>query len=134
MKLEPVLTWKTIVAQIKNIKAGIPVSYGLTERISQDSKIAVLPVGYWDGYDRKLSGVGNVLIRGKRCKVLGRICMNMLMVDVSHIKDIELDDEVVLLGKQGGEEITVDELAQKIGTINYEVVTRINPLIQRIVI
>lgn len=132
IKLEPVLTWKTKVAQIKKIKAGTPISYGLTEKISQDSKIAVLPIGYWDGYNRKLSGVANVLIRGKRCKLLGRVCMNMIIVDVSHILDIKLEDEVVLLGKQGSEEITVDELAQKIGTINYEVVTQINPLIPRI--
>ena len=134
IKLEPVLTWKTKVAQIKKIKAGTPISYGLTEKTSQDSKIAVLPVGYWDGYDRKLSGIANVLIKGKRCKMLGRVCMNMIMVDVSHILDIKLEDEVVLLGAQGSEKIIVDELAQKIGTINYEVVTRINPLIPRIVV
>ena len=132
--LEPVLTWKTKIAQVKKIRAGTPVSYGLTERVSHDSNIAVLPVGYWDGYDRKLSGIGNVLIKGKRCKVLGRVCMNMIMVDVSHIPNVKLEDEAVLLGKQGKEEITADELAQKIGTINYEVVTRINPLIPRIVI
>lgn len=134
INLESALTWKTKVAQVKKIKAGVPISYGLTEKVSFDSKIAVLPVGYWDGYDRKLSGVANVLIRGKRCKVLGRICMNMIMVDISHILDIKLEDEVVLLGKQGQEEITTDELTQKIGTINYELVTRINPLIPRIVV
>ncbi len=134
IKLEPVLTWKTKVAQIKKIKAGTPISYGLTEKTSHDSKIAVLPVGYWDGYDRKLSGVANVLIKGKRCKMLGRVCMNMIMVDISHIEDIKLEDEVVLLGIQGSEKITADEFAQKIGTINYEVVTRINPLIPRIVV
>ena len=134
IKLEPVLTWKTKIAQIKNIKAGAPISYGLTERLLQDSKIAILPVGYFDGYDRKLSGIGNVLIKGKRCKVLGRICMNMIMVDVGHIPNIKIEDEAVLLGKQGSEAITAEELAQKIGTINYEAVTRINPLIPRIVI
>ena len=132
--LKPALTWKTKIAQVKKIRAGTPVSYGLTERVSHDSNIAVLPVGYWDGYDRKLSGIGNVLIKGKRCKVLGRVCMNMIMVDVSHIPNVKLEDEAVLLGKQDKEEITADELAQKIGTINYEVVTRINPLIPRIVI
>lgn len=134
INLEPVLAWKTIVAQIKNIKAGTPISYGLTERASQDSKIAILPVGYWDGYDRKLSGIANVLIRGKRCKVLGRVCMNMIMVDISHVPDVKLEDAVVLLGKQAGEQITAEELAQKIGTISYEVVTRINPLIPRIIV
>ncbi len=134
LNLKPVLTWKTIVAQLKTVKSGTFIGYGLTERVSRDSKIAVLPVGYWDGYDRKLSSIGNVLIRGKRCKVLGRVCMNMIIVDVTDLKKVNLEDEVVLLGRQGKEEITADELAQKVGTINYEVVTRINPLIARIII
>lgn len=134
INLKPALSWKTKIAQVKKIPTGTPVGYGLSERVSSKSKIAILPVGYWDGYDRKLSGVGNVLINGKRCKVLGRICMNMTMIDISHLKNINSEDEVVLLGRQGKEKITVEELAQKIGTINYEVVTRINPLIPRIVI
>lgn len=134
MKLEPILTWKTKIAQIKQVRAGTSVSYGLTERVSQDSKIVVLPIGYWDGYDRKLSGIANVLIQGKRCKVLGRVCMNMIIADVSHVPNVKLEDEVVILGKQAGEQITAEELAQKIGTINYEVVARINPLIPRIVV
>lgn len=129
--LKPALTWKTIVAQIKNISAGTSVGYGLTERVSRDSKIAILPIGYYDGYDRKLGSVGNVLIRGKRCKILGRVCMNMIIVDITDVEKVELEDEVVLIGRQGREEITAEELAQKIGTINYEVVTRINPLITR---
>ncbi len=132
LELKPALTWKTIVAQIKNIPSGTPIGYGLSERTSRDSKIAILPIGYYDGYDRKLSNVGNVLIRGKRCKVLGRVCMNMIIIDVTDVEKIELEDEVVLLGRQGKEEITAEDLAGKIGTINYEVVTRINPLIQRI--
>ncbi len=134
INLEPVLTWKTRIAQIKNIKAGDPVGYELTERVSRDSKIAVLPVGYWDGYDRKLSGIGNVLIKGKRCKLLGRVCMNMVVVDITDVVNVKLEDEVVILGKLGKEEITVEEIAQKIGTINYEVVTKINPLIPRIIV
>ncbi len=132
LDLKPALTWKTIIAQIKNLPAGTPVGYGLTERVSRDSKIAILPIGYYDGYDRKLSSIGNVLIRGKRCKVLGRVCMNMIIVDVTDLQKVELEDEVVLLGRQGKEEISAEDLAQKIGTINYEVVTRINPLILRI--
>ncbi|MFH2136059.1 MAG: alanine racemase [Patescibacteria group bacterium] len=134
LDLRPVLTWKTIVAQIKNLSAGTPVGYGLSERVSRDSKIVVLPIGYYDGYDRKLGNVGNVLIRGKRCKVLGRVCMNMIIVDVTDVEKIELEDEAILLGRQGKEEISAEDLAGKIGTINYEVVTRINPLISRIVI
>lgn len=134
LELKPVLTWKTIVAQIKNLPTGTPVGYGLSERTSRDSKIAILPIGYYDGYDRKLSNVGNVLIRGKRCKILGRVCMNIIIVDVTDVEKIEVEDEVVLLGRQGKEEITAEDLAGKIGTINYEVVTRINPLISRKVI
>ena len=131
LDLKPALTWKTIIAQIKNLSAGTPVGYGLSERTSRDSKIAILPIGYYDGYDRKLSNVGNVLIRSKRCKILGRVCMNMIIVDVTDLPKVELEDEVVLLGRQGKEEISAEDLAQKIGTINYEVVTRINPLIPR---
>lgn len=132
LDLEPALTWKTIIAQVKNVKAGTSIGYGLTEYASRDSKIAVLPVGYFDGYDRKLSSVGNVLIHGKRCKVLGRVCMNMIIADVTDVEKVNLEDEVVLLGRQGREEISAEEIAQKIGTINYEFITRINPLIPRI--
>ncbi|MFA5128615.1 MAG: alanine racemase [Patescibacteria group bacterium] len=131
LDLKPALTWKTIVAQIKNLPSGTPIGYGLSERTGRDSKIAILPIGYYDGYDRKLGSVGNALIRGKRCKVLGRVCMNMIIVDATDLEKIELEDEVVLLGRQGREEITTEDLAGKIGTINYEVVTRINPNILR---
>ncbi len=130
--LKPCLTWKTKIAQIKTLKAGTPVSYGLTEKVSQDTKIAILPIGYWDGYDRGLSSVGNVLIKGRRCKILGRVCMNICIVDVSHVDDLQIEDEAVLLGKQGDEEITAEEIAARINTINYEVITRINPEIERI--
>ncbi len=131
--LKPVLTWKTIIAQLKSFLAGAPIGYGLTERLKRPSRVAVLPIGYFDGYDRKLSSVGEVLVSGQRCKVLGRVCMNMTMVDVTDVPDVKIEDEVVLIGKQGNEEITAEELAKKIGTINYEVVTRINPLIRRLV-
>ncbi|MBU1130755.1 alanine racemase [Patescibacteria group bacterium] len=134
IKLELVLSWKSIIAQIKNVKQGSAVGYGRTEKVSRDSRIAVIPVGYWDGFDRGLSSVGNVLIKGKRTKVIGRICMNMFMVDVTDIKNVKTEDEVVLIGRQGREEITADEIAEKLKTINYEVVTRINPLIKRKII
>lgn len=130
--LKPALTWKTRIAQIKTVKANTPIGYGLTEKVSRNTKIAVLPVGYWDGYDRKLSSIGNVLISGIRCKVIGRVCMNMMMVDINHLNNVFLEDEAILLGKQGKETITVEEIAQKAGTINYEIITRINPLIPRI--
>lgn len=131
-QLKPVLTWKTKVAQVKSVKKDLPIGYGCSEKVARDSKIAVLPVGYADGYGRGLSGIGYVLLRGKRAKVLGRVCMNMIMVDVTNIKGVKVEDEVVLLGRQGDEEITAEDIAEKLGTINYEVISRINPLIPRI--
>lgn len=134
LEISPSLTWKTVVAQVKQVQKGTPVSYGLTERTTRASCLAILPIGYWDGYDRRgLSSVGQVLIRGKRCKIVGRICMNMCVADVSDVPGVHVEDEVVLLGRQGREEITAEDIASKMGTINYEVVTRINPLIPRIV-
>jgi alanine racemase len=134
INLRPVLTWKTKVAQVKEVARGETVGYGRTFTAARKTKIAVLPVGYWDGYDRKLSNQARVLVRRQSTPVVGRICMNMMMVDITDIPKVKPEDEVVLLGKQGREEITAEEMAQKIGTINYEVVTRINPLIPRKVV
>ena len=131
LRLTPALTWKTVIAQVKRVSKGTPVSYGLTERTTRASKLAILPIGYWDGYDRGLSSIGHVLIRGRRCKIIGRVCMNMCVVDVTDVPRIRVEDEVVLLGRQRGEEITAQDIASKLGTIHYEVVTRINPLITR---
>lgn len=134
LKINPVLSWKTVIAQVKDVKKGTPVSYGLTERVHRDSKIAVLPIGYWDGYDRKLSSIGHVLIRGQICKIIGRICMNMMLVDVTDVKGVHAHDEVVLIGTQKKQIITAEELAAKMGTIQYEFLTRINPCIKRKII
>jgi alanine racemase len=132
LRLKPVLGWKTVIAQIKRLPKGTPISYGLTESTTRASKVAILPVGYWDGYDRRgMSNVGQVLVRGRRCKVMGRVCMNMCVVDVTDVPGVQVQDEVVLLGRQRRETITAEELASKMDTINYEVVTRINPAIER---
>lgn len=131
LKLRPALTWKTVVAQVKEVEPGDYIGYGCAEKVNNKAIIAILPIGYWDGYSRLLSKIGEVLIKGQRCRVLGRVCMNMIMVDVTRISNIELEDEAVLLGKQDGEEITAEELGEKSSTINYEVVTRINPLLPR---
>ena len=138
------MTWKTKIAQIKTLPAGHSVGYGLTYLTSTFTKIAVIPIGYADGYDRGLSNIGEVLIGGTRCKVLGRVAMNMFVIDVNHLKNIKIEDEVVLLGRQGkesarphkgaGGEITAEEIAQKIDTINYEITTRISPLLSRVII
>lgn len=132
--LRPVLTWKTKIAQIKPVAKSETVGYGRSFKTARETKIAVLPVGYYEGYDRKLSNCGRVLIRSQFAPVIGRVCMNMMMVDVTDISGVKPDTEVVLLGKQGKNEIPAEELAQKIGTINYEVVSRINPLLPRKVV
>ncbi len=132
--LKPVMTWKTKVAQVKKVKAGSYVGYGCTYKTGRDSRIAILPVGYYDGYDRKLSNNGYVLLRGKRARLCGRVCMNMIMVDVTDIPEVRIEDEAVLLGRQGEEEVSAEQLAQWIGTINYEVTTRINEGILRKVV
>jgi len=134
LKLSSVLTWKSIIAQVKKIKKGESVSYGRTWFSKRDSVIAVIPVGYYDGVDRKLSNLGRVLIKGKYASIVGRVAMDMIIVDVTDIKNVEVEDEVVLLGKQGENRITAEEIADKLGTINYEVVCRINPLIPRYIV
>jgi len=133
--LHPALTWKTIIAQINPVKKGTPISYGLTEVMPYDGKIAVLPIGYADGLDRVgMSSKGYVLIQGKRCKIMGRVCMNMTMVDVSELNDVSLETEVTIIGEQLNDSIPVEELATLAGTINYEIVARLNPEIPRIVV
>jgi alanine racemase len=132
--LRPALTWKTRIAQVKSIPMGTPVGYGLTEIMKRRGRIAVIPVGYWDGFDRGLSSIGEVLIHGHRCKIVGRVCMNMCMVDVSSVPDLKKEDEVILLGTEGRHVISPDEMAKKIDTIGYEIVTRINPNIPRIIV
>jgi alanine racemase len=134
LNLRPVLTWKSRVAQVKDVPAESFVGYGCTYRTTRPSRIAVLPVGYHEGYDRGLSGVAHVLIRGRRAPVRGRVCMNMCMVDVTDIQDVELEDEAVLLGSQGQERISAEQLAGWCGTISYEIVSRIHPALPRIVV
>ncbi|MBZ5497982.1 MAG: alanine racemase [Acidobacteriia bacterium] len=133
-ELEPALTWKTRIAQIKMVPSGATIGYGCTDLATQDTRIAVLPVGYYEGYDRRLSSIGYVLIRGHRAPVRGRVCMNMIMVDVTNIPGTALEDEAVLLGRQQGDSVSAETLAGKIGSINYEVVSRINPQLPRIVV
>ena len=129
--LKPVLTWKSVVAQIKYLNVGDSVSYGQTWFASRKTKIAVIPVGYSDGYDRRLSNIGRVIVNGRYAIVVGRVAMNMIMADVTDVKNVKLEDEVALLGNMDGLKISADEIAKKIGTINYEVVSRINPLLPR---
>ncbi len=132
--LSPVLSWKTKIAQIKTVPANQFVGYGCTYRTTARTRLAILPVGYYDGYDRGLSNLGYVLIKGKRAPVRGRVCMNLTMVDITHIKGVRLEEQVVLLGRYAEEEVTADQIADWLGTVNYEIVSRINDEIPRIIV
>ena len=133
ISLKPVMKYVTHVAQVKTLPKGHTVGYGLTYVAKSDIKTAVIPQGYADGLTRSMSNNGYVLIKGTRAPILGRMMMNMFVVDVSHIKGVKTEDEVVILGGQKGETITAEELAHYMGTINYEVTTNISPLLPRIV-
>jgi alanine racemase len=133
VELKPVLSWKTKIAQIKKLPSNYPIGYGCSFVTVRETTIAVIPQGYSDGYDRKLSNNSFALINGIRCTVLGRIAMNMFVVDVSEAGEIFTEQEVVLIGKQGIEEITAEEFAERIGTINYEIVARISAFLKKII-
>lgn len=132
--LKPVLSWKTRIGFLKRVPAGFCVSYGRTYVTNRASVLATIPVGYADGYNRLLSNKGDVLVRGKRCPVAGRVTMDMTTIDVTGVKGVCAGDEVVLIGAQGKEQIKADELAKIQDTINYEVTCAISPRVPRIVV
>jgi len=132
--LKPVLSWKTRIVQIKELPAGSYIGYGCTYKTSRRTRLGVLPVGYADGYDRKCSNSAHVLVRGKRAPLLGRVCMNLIMIDLTDIPEASLEDTVVLLGQDRNEIITAEMMAEWIGTINYEIVTSISPFLPRIIV
>jgi len=130
--LKPALSWKARVVYVKDVPSGYGISYGATYVTDKESRIATIPLGYADGYSRHLSNKGEVLIRGRRAPVRGRVCMDQIMVDVTHIPGVEVGDEVVLIGRQGEEEITATEMADKVGTINYEITCGISKRVPRV--
>lgn len=130
-RLRPALAWKTRVAQVKAVPAGTSVSYGRSFVTSRPSRIAVLPVGYGDGFRRSPANAGQVLVRGRRAPIVGVVNMDMTMIDVTDIPDVCEGDEAVLIGRQGAEEITAEDVAAALGTISYEVVTQIMPRVPR---
>jgi len=132
MPLRPALTWKTRIAQVKQVPEGAFIGYGCTYMTTHPTRLAILPVGYADGFDRGLSNLAHVLIRGRRAPVRGRICMNITMVDVTDIPDAALEDEVVLLGGQGGEQLTADQFGDWAQSISYEVLSRIGGHLPRV--
>ena len=129
---EPVLSLKTRIVYVKDVAAGASISYGRSFMAPKPMKVATIPLGYGDGYLRALSNKGEVLVRGQRCRVLGNVTMDMLMIDITHVPGAVVGDEVVAVGKQGSDEITLTELAQKAGTIDYELCTLLMPRIPRI--
>lgn len=139
VKLKPALTWKSIIGEIKTVPKDSFIGYDLTEKVFKSSKLAIVPIGYWHGFDRSFSNCGEVLIKGIKCKILGRVNMDMIIVDISDINNkfksknskLKIGDEVIILGNSGKEKITAENMALKIGTTNYEIITRINPLIKR---
>lgn len=131
--LQPALTWKARIAQIKTVASGEYIGYGCTYKTGHETRLAIIPVGYYDGYDRGVKD-GYVLIQGKRAPIRGRICMNIIMAEVTDIPEARLEDEVVIIGKSGDEEISAEQFAGWAGTINYEVTTRINERISRILV
>lgn len=121
LKLESAMSFKSRVVHIKTVEKGTSVSYGGTFTAKEKMKIATVSAGYADGYSRLLSNKADVIINGVRCRVLGRVCMDQLMIDATHLKNINLGDEVILFGKSGNNKVTVEETAEIMGTINYEV-------------
>ena len=131
--LRPILSWKARVGQVKSVPTNQFIGYGCSFQTTRETQLAVLPIGYADGYSRGLSNQAFVLLHGRRAPVRGRVCMNLIMVDITDIPDVRPEDEAVLIGKQGKESISVDFLASLAGTINYEFITRINGQIPRII-
>jgi alanine racemase len=123
--MQRALTWKTSVAQVKKLPPGSFVSYGNTYQTQGEETIAVIPVGYADGFRRAPQHWGEVLVRGRRAPIVGRVCMDQTMIRVDHVPDVRVGDEVVLIGAQGDEMISAEEVAGRLGTINYEVVSAI---------
>ena len=131
--LKPALALKSVVSHVKTLLPGATVSYGRKFTAQHEMRVATVPVGYADGYPRLLSpGGAEVLIGGKRCPILGRICMDQLMADVTALGQVRVGDTVTLIGRDGEEEITADELAEKEGTINYEVVCALSKRVPRV--
>lgn len=129
--LKPVMSLVSHISYVKNIEAGDEVSYGGTFKAEKTMRVATIPVGYADGYPRMLSGKGHVLIKGRKAPILGRVCMDQFMVDVTDIEGATRGDEVVLLGKQGDERITAEELGDLSGRFNYELVCDISKRVPR---
>lgn len=130
--LKPVMSLKTGIVHLKTLPPDSGVSYGTIYRTKGEERIATLPIGYADGYSRMLSTKAEVLVRGRRVPIVGRICMDQCMINVTDVPDVEALDEVVLIGEQGGERITAEDLAELLGTVNYEIICMISHRVARV--
>ena len=132
LDLQPVMSFRTSVAQVKKVPAGTGVSYGHRFVAKRSTTLAAIPVGYADGYSRHLSNVGEVLIRGRRVPVAGTVCMDWTLIDVTDIPQVQVGDEVTLLGRDNGQSINAEEWAQRIDTISYEVFCQVSKRVPRV--
>ncbi len=132
VSLKPAMALKTQIIQLKKVPAGFNVSYGMTHTTQQPTTIATVPVGYADGLNRRLSSRGQMLVGGQRVPIIGRVCMDLTMLDVGGIPNVHVGDEVVVLGQQGSETLSVDEMAAMLDTINYEIVTGVAARVPRV--
>jgi len=132
INLQPVLSWRAKISEIRFLPKGSSISYGCTHKLSRDSKLAVVPIGYYDGIFRLSSNKSFAILRGKKIPQIGRVTMNMMVFDVTDVQGAKVDDVVTIIGKDGEEEITADNWAAWAQTINYEVVTRLNPALIRV--
>jgi alanine racemase len=130
--LRPVMSIRSVVIHLKAVGTGFAVSYGSTHVTSRPTRMATVPIGYADGFSRALSSKGCLLVKGVRAPILGRVCMDLTVIDVGHIPNVDLEDEVVILGRQGREEITAEEIAELAGSINYEFVSGIPSRVSRL--
>ncbi len=130
--LEPVLSWESAITFLKRVPAGSKASYGLTWTAQRPTKLATLPVGYGDGYLRAFGNRAEVLVRGVRAPVVGRVCMDLCLVDVTDVPHVREGDRAILLGAQGGQRITAGELARHVDTIPYEVICALSPRVPRV--
>ncbi|MES2135275.1 MAG: alanine racemase [Patescibacteria group bacterium] len=132
--LKPILSWRAVVSEVKKLPKGSFIGYDSTETLKRASTVAVCPIGYWHGFPRALSSHGHVLINGKRAKVLGRVSMDMISVDVTGIKNVKVGSTATIIGKDGKDELKAEDIADSMNASAYELLTRINPLIKRIYI
>ena len=132
VSLRPAMALKARIIHLKKVPAGFKVSYGSTHQTHKATTIATIPIGYADGLNRLLSSRGQMLVHGQRAPIIGRICMDLTMLDVGHVDNVQIGDEAVIFGQQGGESITVDEIASALNTINYEIVSTITARVPRI--